>query len=396
MQPIDPNAIALFEAQQKQILRVTGTDPNGKRIYITEEDVMAGGFEIDRYVCTESMLQIGTAVASEMTLKLNNLDGRFNDYLFEGAELYVEIGIADWTQANPTVYWIPCGYFTADIQPRRLSVVTIHALDRMTRFDVNVTTEETKLASSAGVSPTIIADDANNEILAVPALSFPCSVGTLVQRVCTRCGVPYATNSGLPNIGNSVSGLPQLDEPYTFRKVIQWCAGLMGANAYINHEGKLKLSWFNVSTSYESTIYNRYSGDIYENPIKIDDIKYKILVGDQMVVTSVQPGRCYLDITDNEMFARLDVDSAFLTFWGNLQDACVGYKYIPFSASVNPAPYLWPMDKIVYKVPKGRVGDYVSFKSYDTTLTNVHFTLNGLTQLQAVGTTAQSLESVRG
>ena len=38
-------------------------------------------------------------------------DGRFDDIVFEGAELFVEIGIADWSAANPTIYWMPCGYF---------------------------------------------------------------------------------------------------------------------------------------------------------------------------------------------------------------------------------------------------------------------------------------------
>ena len=135
MYPITNTVKALFDAEQNKILRITGTDKNGTAISITDADVILGGFSVDRYCCNGEKLEIGTAIAGELNLTLNNTHGAFDSIIFEGAELFVEIGIADWTQETPSVTYIPIGYFTPDQQPRRLSMISIKALDRMTRFD---------------------------------------------------------------------------------------------------------------------------------------------------------------------------------------------------------------------------------------------------------------------
>ena len=69
MYPISSEAKALFDAEKRKILRITGTDANGVAIYITDANVMENGFSIDRYCCNGSRLEIGTAVAAELTLK---------------------------------------------------------------------------------------------------------------------------------------------------------------------------------------------------------------------------------------------------------------------------------------------------------------------------------------
>ena len=92
MYPISNAAKALFEAGQRQVLRITGTDGNGNAISITEANVMMGGFNIDRTCINGNRIEIGTAIASELTLNLDNRNGQFNSVKFEGAELFVEIG----------------------------------------------------------------------------------------------------------------------------------------------------------------------------------------------------------------------------------------------------------------------------------------------------------------
>lgn len=61
--------------------------------------------------------------------------------VFEGAEVFVKIGIKKWDAhrwENAVIHWIPCGYFTIDEPPRALSTITISALDRMILFDKTV------------------------------------------------------------------------------------------------------------------------------------------------------------------------------------------------------------------------------------------------------------------
>ena len=76
MYPISAEVKALFDAEQRQVLRITGTDRNGTDILITDENVRMNGFSIDRYSCNGQKLEVGTAIASEMTLKLDNSEGQ--------------------------------------------------------------------------------------------------------------------------------------------------------------------------------------------------------------------------------------------------------------------------------------------------------------------------------
>ena len=180
MYPVTNAVKALFDAEQRQVLRITGTDRNGTAIAITEANVMEGGFNIDRYSCNGSRLEIGTAIAAEMTIKLDNRQGQFDNVVFEGAELFVEVGIADWSQANPTVTYIPCGYFTPDEQPRRLSTITLNALDRMTRFDQ----AQPAMVPWTDNHGNKITDNNNNIIYFAAALEFPMTIADIVQYLC--------------------------------------------------------------------------------------------------------------------------------------------------------------------------------------------------------------------
>lgn len=385
MQPIDSNTIELFEALNHQVLRITGIDRNGKIIQITEADVMSGGFQIDRCIFTGSKLEVGTAIASEMTLKLNNFSGKFNNTVFEGSELFVEIGIADWSLAEPAVTWLPCGYFTATVQPRTQTIITITALDRMMRFDQYIPAETATLIDAGKRD---IVDESGNLIQVGKPLALPCTIAELVGQICEQCQVPLAQSiSSITNADVQIDALPVLDQAYTFRTVLQWCVGLMGRNAYINHEGNMVIDWPSnrAGAVYISSITNRYKGVVYENSIEITGVKYKDSnggVGDK-IYWGNELG-CVLDFTGNKLLSNetaADVSKA-TTILMLIYVEIGGFTYIPFTATVNPAPYLWPMDKMSYVDS--------ALKLTATMLTNVHFTINGCTELQAVGETEQS------
>jgi hypothetical protein len=370
MYPISNAVKALFESEQRQVLRITGTDKNGTAINITDADVVIDSFNIDRYSCNGEKLEVGTAIASEMTLKLDNNDGRFNGIVFEGTELFVEIGIADWAQSNPTVNWIPCGYFTPDEQPRSLNIITIHALDRMMQFDATMPTL-TPWVTKGG---EYVTDSQGNIIYFVSNVRFPVTVQNLVKRVAMLCGVPFTQSlTSLPNYSYTISALPTLQQEITFRNLIQWCAGIMGANAWIDWTGSLRFSWYGATTGYTSTTANRFSSDLHEDNITITGVQYT----NTQNVTIVSGSADYaLDMTGNYLAAV-----GISTILPNVKNKINGFAYRPFTASVINAPYLWPMDMITF------VKDGVN---YTCALTNVNFGINGTTELQSKGETAQS------
>ena len=48
MYPITNAVKALFESEQRKVLRITGTDRNGATISITDDNVIEDSFQIDR------------------------------------------------------------------------------------------------------------------------------------------------------------------------------------------------------------------------------------------------------------------------------------------------------------------------------------------------------------
>ena len=350
--------------QQTALIEVTA---GGKTFTITEADIIQGGLKIDRYCVTNSKIEVGSAVASELSLKLRNYDGKFNDVSFEGAVLNVKIGIKlasvlegatlgkgilgrmilGSASSDQDVAYVPCGLFIVDTPPRKLSTISISALDYMVLFDREVN------ASS---------------------FSFPVHVDALIQKICSICNVTLATDvSVLPNHYFSIGGLPDTNQKLTYRQLLQWCAQLTGTCAFMDGSGRLVLKWYE-QTGVTITASERYSSDMLENDITItgftcDDGK----------------GNTYLSGTADY---TLDLsDCGFLTnaYEGvlkELQAARGGFAYRPYSATIKSAPYLFPLDMIRYKDKDGVV--------HDTIVTNVTLALNCNTAISGAGETVTS------
>ena len=368
MYPISNTVKALFEAEENQVLRITGTDANGVAINITDANVMLDGFNIDRFSCNGNKLEIGTACSSELTLKLDNRQGQYSGIVFEGAELYVEVGIGS------PVSWIPCGYFASDEQPRSLSTITIKALDRMTRFDAVPPT----LTPWTTQSGEVITTASGEPIYFVSNVRFPITVANLVKRVALLCNVPFTQSlTSFPNYNYTIQALPTLQQDITFRNIIQWCAGIMGTNAWIDWTGSLRFSWYGATTGYTTTTANRFSSDLFEDDITLTGVTYTNTQGVSIVSGTPEYA---LDMTGNYMAA-----SGISTILPNIKNAINGFTYRPFTASVINAPYLWPMDMITFN--KDGV-------DYTCAITNVNFGINGTTELAGKGETAQTNSGV--
>ena len=378
MYPIDNAAKALFDAEKRQVLRITGIDPNGNAIEITEADVKLGTFAIDRYCCNGGKLEVGTAVAAEMKVKLNNANGVYDSVIFEGTELFVEIGIADWENDPSNVYWIPCGYFTPVNQPRRLTVIEINALDRMANLDRVAKTEP--WTDNNG---NVMTDNLGNIIYFEEGLSFPCTIANLIEQIGNNY-IPFTQDLiGFPNSGLTLTGLPPLTEEITIRDIIQWCAGIMGTNAYVDWNGQLCFAWYDNTTGYSSTTSNRYNSDLYENAIVITGVEFTDSESDDNTVYLAGTDAYALDLSDNYLINTENANTVLQAIYTKIHD----FAYTPFSASVVSAPYLWPMDRVTFtdKFGTGHV----------SSLTNVNFGVNGTTAIGSIGETSEYNKGLR-
>lgn len=388
MYPISSAVAALFAAEQAQVLRITGTDANSNAISITQSDVMQNGFSIDRYSSNGTRIELGTAISAQMSLRLNNRDGRFDGIAFEGTELFVEIGISDWGNwsENPAVVgefyvgeqtvtpatqgeitYIPCGYYTVDEQKRQGSTISLVALDRMMRLESTPPT----LMPWTDHSDNYIADHNGNVLFFNASLSLPCTVAQLVRQICKRCYITLVDNlNSLPNYNYAVSSTVDAVQTSTYRSIIQWCAQIMGACAFMDWDGKLRFKWYS-SADYTCNTTNRFTGELNANDITVTGVKYT-------TVDNVT----YLAGTDAY---SLDISSNYLitgnpsTLLANLYNTVGSFTYRPFTATVTSAPYLYPTDIITY-VDNGGT-------SHNCILTNVNTTANGHTALAGQGET---------
>lgn len=376
---VSQDIIKSFNEGNKQTALIEVT-AGSKTFTITDTDIIQGGLKIDRYCVTNSKIEVGSAVASELSLKLRNYDGKFNDVSFEGAVLNVKIGIhaantselgkfilgksvlgfakglgnfilgtgrlGDYS-VDTEVYWVPCGLFIVDTPPRKLSTISISALDYMVLFDREVNAS---------------------------ALSFPIHVDALIQKICSICNATLATDvSVLPNHYFSIGGLPDTNQTLTYRQLLQWCAQLTGTCAFMDGSGRLVLKWYE-QTGVTITASERYSSDMLENDITITGF-----------TCDDGNGNTYLSGTADY---TLDLsDCGFLTnaYEGvlkELQTARGGFAYRPYSATIKSAPYLFPLDMIRYKDKDGVV--------HDTIVTNVTLALNCNTAISGAGETVTS------
>lgn len=337
----------LFNKNYIQIVDIT---VNGVKesFHVTESEIVQGSLSIDRYSVSNSKIEVGSAVAAELIFKLKNDNGKYDNTVFEGAEVFIKIGIKKWDAhrwEKAVIHWIPCGYFTIDEPPRTLSTITISALDRMILFD---------------------------KIADVSKLSFPMTVADLLNKICTICGVTLVTDTTrLPNKDYQIATFPD-NQTVTYRTLLQWCAALTGTCAFMNCDGDLELKWYE-QTDLTISPSERYSSDMQENDITLTGVYFKDAGNTEYLAGT--DDYC-LDLSSNGLLQD-NVQVVLDTLYVSLR----GFSYRPYTATIKSAPYIYPMDMIHYEDAKGVV--------HDTIVTNVTFGMNLCTSIAGKGETTQ-------
>lgn len=344
----------LFNKNYIQVADITVNGVN-ESFSVAENEIVQGSLSIDRYSVSNSKIEVGSAVAAELTLKLKNDDGKYDNTVFEGAEVFVKIGIKKWDAhrwENAVIHWIPCGYFTIDEPPRALSTITISALDRMILFDKTVD---------------------------ISKLSFPMTVADLLNKICTICGVTLATDiTRLPNKDYQITAYPE-GQDLTYRTLLQWCATLTGTCAFMNYDGNLELKWYE-QTDLTISPSERYNSDMQENDVAITGIYFKDAANTEYIAGT--DDYC-LDLSSNGLLQD-NVQVVLDTLYVSLK----GFSYRPYTATIKSAPYIYPMDMIHYEDAKGEV--------HDTIITNVTFGMNLSTSIAGKGETTQKQKYSQG
>ena len=288
-----------------QYVRITG---NG--ISITSDNIIEGRLQIDRTCTSSKLIELGSTIASDLTVVLDNSAGTYDNVSFVGQELFVELGC----DLNGTITYLPCGVYVVDTAPRKQIQLILKAMDRMITLDHSY---------NFNLNDNITVED-------------------LIALICTDRNITCLTDvTNLPNYDYEVSAEYLNEYTGTMRQLIGWCAFLMGTCAMFDGNGQLVFKWFiNTGESYDES--KRVTGDLYESNNAILGIVYTDSNGN---VTSI--GNDQRAIAYNNC-GILSVDDDMDIVLNNIYSAITGFTYRPFTATVLPSPWLYPLDVVTY------------------------------------------------
>lgn len=203
----------------------------------TVEDLDIYTFQISDGTSNTSSFDLGAAIAQQLTLKINNIDGRFDEHDFNGAVITAQVGSE---LLNGSVEWLDKGKFTAEPGEESGNSISVKAFDDMTKFD---------------------------QPYSLSKLVYPATLGTIVRDACSCCGVTLASDTATFDNDNFIVQNRPDDSALTFRQVLQWVGQIACKFFRIDRFGKLSARWYNTDlleatwARKEDTIWTDIAGN---------------------------------------------------------------------------------------------------------------------------------------
>lgn len=209
--------------------------PDGSNDAVEDLDIYT--LQISEGTSNTSSFDLGAAIAQQLTLKLNNIDGRFDEHDFNGAVIIVQVGLE---LLNGAVEWLDKGKFTAEPGEESGNSISVKAFDDMTKFD---------------------------QPYSLSKLVYPATLGIIVRDACSCCGVTLASDTATFDNDNFIVQNRPDDSALTFRQVLQWVGQIACKFFRIDRFGKLSARWYNTDlleatwVRKEDTIWTDIAGN---------------------------------------------------------------------------------------------------------------------------------------
>lgn len=182
---------------------------------LTGDDIVACDF--DQQVSSDSSFDIGTAIIGQMTITLNNHDGRFDACDFTKAQFVVLVG----KQLSKGTEWIQRGVYTANQPDSYNGTIAISALDNMSKFEKPFRTFLASVGALQGANA---------------------SVRTLLTDMCRHCGVTWVDSGDKAFDTKFEYGY--VDSNATCRQALAYACQALCVNASITNDGRLRTVWY--------------------------------------------------------------------------------------------------------------------------------------------------------
>lgn len=237
-----------MDVQYLKYADITLTD--GTVLNLTSANLWQNGMEFEDSVSNDSSFDIGSAIINVLNLSINNFDGEYSDYDFEGAEVICYVGlqienedtselldsageqILDSTGDTIIVHK------NAVIEKTRICTVTVIEQPEDETVTIDLTCEDNMRKFDRNYSDS--------------KLKYPATRGQIVRDACEVCGVTLQTLNFYRD-DYIVQNRPN-DEALTFRQVLQWVAQIGCQWMRCDEYGRLCINWYGSVNEEELTV----------------------------------------------------------------------------------------------------------------------------------------------
>lgn len=208
---------------------------------LTPQDQDLYTFKISENTSNEKSFDLGSAIAKQLDLKINNIDGEYSKHKFSGAKITARVGL----EISGKTEWLKKGVFYADPGKTAGDTISVTAVDGMTKFDVSY--------SKSG-------------------LSYPATLGNIVRDACSVCGITMSPEIASFEKSDFVVTNRPVDSPLTFRNILQFVGEIACLNFKMNADDQLTASWYDTNLLESETAEAAIKVEHYSGTIETDDV----------------------------------------------------------------------------------------------------------------------------
>lgn len=319
-----------MDVQYLKYADITLTD--GTVLNLTSADLWQNGLSFEDSVSSDSTFDIGSAIVNVLDLSINNFDGKYSDYDFEGAEVITYVGLE---LDDGTTEKIRICTMTVVEQPEDETVtIDLTCEDNMRKFDRDYSDSK---------------------------LQYPATRGQIIRDACEVCGVTLQTISF--DRDDYIVQIRPDDEALTFRQVLQWVAQIGCQWLRCDEYGRLCVKWYDTEKTDAQKIDTTYGFTPQHTDVVITGIQvteYSDSSNEEPESYMVGTQGYVLAISDNKLIRKGDGQ----TIASMIAAKCVGMIFRPFESQCPTDVALEAGDAITIEDRNGNL-----YNTYLTTTT---------------------------
>lgn len=319
-----------MDVQYLKYADITLTD--GTVLNLTSADLWQNGLSFEDSVSSDSTFDIGSAIVNVLDLSINNFNGEYSGYDFEGAEVVTYVGLE---LDNETTEKIRICTMTVVEQPEDETVtIDLTCEDNMRKFDRNYSDSK---------------------------LKYPATRGQIIRDACEVCGVTLQTTSF--DRDDYIVQIRPDNEALTFRQVLQWVAQIGCQWLRCDEYGRLCVKWYDTEKTDAQEIDTTYSFTPQHTDVVITGIQvteYSDSSNEEPESYMVGTQGYVLAISDNKLIRKGDGQ----TIASMIAEKCVGMIFRPFESQCPTDVALEAGDAITIEDRNGNL-----YNTYLTTTT---------------------------